>query len=89
MGITLAELDELWQGQNIDKSNLKLLCRKYGPHIIIEWINRGLTIHKKDMVIEWYKQKLRELGVEIMEKPKEVKDERLFKEDYGDYFGEE
>jgi hypothetical protein len=88
MSITLKELDEMWQGSNLDKSQLKYLCRKYGPLVIIEWINRGITIHDKEKVINWYKQKLLELGYEFLEKPKEVPDERLFKDDFGDYFSE-
>jgi len=88
MSITLKELDELWEGQNLDKANIKLLCRKYSPQVIMEWIARGLTIHNKDLLATWYKERLKEMGEEIMEKPPEVKDKRLFKEEVGDYFSD-
>jgi hypothetical protein len=88
MTVTLAELDKLWDGANIDKDNMKLLCRKYGPHIIMEWIARGLSIQRKDILITWCKDQLKQLGEEVIEKPPEVKDERLFDGDFGDYFSE-
>jgi hypothetical protein len=88
MAVTLPDIDKLWEGQNVDKNSLKYLCRKYGPHIILEWINRGLSINNKELVITFYKQKLQELGVELLDKPQEVKDERLFDGNFGDYFSE-
>ena len=86
--ISLKELDEMWEGSNLDKTNLKYLCRKYSPEIILDWINRGISIQNKEKVIAWYKQKLLELGFEFLEKPKEIPDERLFSEDAGNYFSD-
>jgi len=86
MTITLKELDEMWTGGNIDKDSLKYLCRKYSPQVIMEWIERGLTISNKDKVIIWHKTKLKESGIILPETPEEVKDGRLFKEEVGDYF---
>lgn len=86
--MTLKQLDELWETPNLDEKNIKYICRKYGPHIILDWINRGLSIHDKQKVIDWYKLKLEELGEPVIEKPKEVEDDRLFNEEFGDYFSE-
>ena len=88
MSVTLKELDELWEGQNLDESSLKLLCRRYSPTTILEWIHRGLTIHNKENTVTWHREKLAELGVDIPELPPEVEDERLEEEDHGDYFSE-
>jgi hypothetical protein len=87
--MNLKELDNLWEGQNIDKNSLKYLCRKYSPLLIIDWIHRGLSINKKEELKAYHKNKLSELGEVLIEKPKEVTDDRLFSEKYGDYFTEE
>jgi len=79
----LKELDLEWNGQNVDKSAMKLLCRKYSPELLMEWIHRGLTV-KPDEVIKWHKAKLQELGQPILETPIGTKENLA--EDYGDYF---
>jgi len=83
---TLAELDQLWSGENVDKNSIKLLCRKYSPKLILEWIHRGLTF-QKDLTIDWHKNKLAELGEQIIE-PQSVPSEGTenLAEDFGDYF---
>jgi len=85
---TLTELDNLWDGQNIDKASLKLLCRKYGPKIILEWVHRGLTL-QKELTIDWHKDKLIELGAPIVEPealPQEGENNLAPEEEFGDYF---
>ena len=89
MTVNLNELDKLWEGENIDKNSLKYLCRKYEPKIVLDWINRGLSINNKEELVTWHKEKLVELGEEIIEKPKEIQDDRLFEGDHGDYFQED
>lgn len=84
--VTLLELDEIWKTDNLDAKQLKYLCRKYNPLTVVDWINRGMAIHDKEKVIVWHKAKLEELGQPVIEKPKEIKDERLFSDDVGDYF---
>jgi len=86
MSMSLEELDSLWNGENIDKNNLKYLCRKYSPKLVMDWIERGLSLNNKTELVNWHKTKLTELGENLIEKPKEIKDERLFGGDYGDYF---
>ena len=86
--MNLQELDTLWMGQNLDKNSIKFLCRKYGPVLILDWIQRGLTVAKKQDMILWHQLKLKELGVEVLQKPTEVKDGKFFIEDAGDYFSE-
>ena len=88
MTFTLEELDKLWEGQNIDKTNLKLLCRKYSPTIILDWIQRGVSLNDRDKAIVWHKNKLAELGELLIEKPEEVSDERLFNDEAGEYFND-
>jgi len=85
---TLTELDEHWSGTNVDKSSLKLLCRKYGPKLMLDWIHRGLTI-QKEITVEWHKKKLQELGEQILT-PEAIpaEGEQNLAEDYGDYFTE-
>lgn len=86
--MNLAELDKNWAGQNVDKSNLKLLCRKYSPQLMMDWIHRGLSL-QKDIAVDWHKQKLIELGSPIVE-PEEVPQEgqENLAENFGDYFTE-
>ena len=88
MTMSLKDLDELWDTPNLDEKNMKYLCRKYSPKLILEWINRGLTINNKEIVIDWYKLKLEELGEKVIPQPEEVEDDKLFNESYGDYFSE-
>lgn len=81
--MNLKELDKLWEGDNIDKYALKLLCRKFGPELILDWVHRGLTVNK-DIAIEWHKNKMLELGVKVLEQSKEVVDNQASQ--YGEYF---
>ena len=83
---TLPELDQLWEGSNIDKASLKLLCRKYGPQIVLEWVHRGLTL-QKELTVDWHKNKLAELGEKIIE-PEAIPEEgsENLAVDFGDYF---
>lgn len=85
---TLPELDQLWTGENVDKASLKLLCRKYGPKMMLEWIHRGLTF-QKELTIDWHKNKLASLGETIIQ-PEAVpsEGEENLAEDFGDYFSE-
>ena len=48
------------------------------------------TVYSKDDTIKWHKDKLSELGEKLIEvsKTSDSQDERLFNEDYGDYFSE-
>jgi hypothetical protein len=87
MVLTLEELDKLWEGQNTDKAAIKLLCRKYSPNLVLDWIHRGLTL-KKEVAIVWHKTKLKELGEELIEQPRMTVDSNLAA-DFGDYFGGE
>lgn len=85
----LSELDKEWDGQNVDKASIKLLCRKYSPQLLMDWIHRGLTV-KKDGLIEWHKVKLSDLGSPVVE-PEELPQEgnKNLAEGFGDYFSEE
>ena len=84
----LYDLDAAWEGENIDKSALKILCRKYDPRIIMDWIHRGLTINeKKEELIKWHKQSLEGLGEKIIY-PEQMPNEGIenLAEQFGEYF---
>jgi hypothetical protein len=88
MSKTLKDLDEYWKSGHLDLDNLKALCRKYTPQLILDWVYRGLTIMKKDSMIDWHKQSLLDLGLEPAKVVVEKDDVNFAEEDesYGEYF---
>jgi hypothetical protein len=88
MAIQLQDLDHTWSGTT-DLSTFKLLCRKYSPRLLMEFIERGLSISNKSDLIIWHKTQLSHLGSPVIDPPSNdsaIIDDQFKDSQDGDYF---